>query len=104
VKRSNRFGRARVTADGVGVVSHAGTELLRELAWSTGLVEVWDAALLDTYKAFPTRHFPGQVLADLAVAVVDGARSIADLASLRDQPDLFGSVASPATAWRRWTW
>jgi hypothetical protein len=74
---------------------------LNRFAWSTGLVEGWDRALLDTYKMFPTRHFPGQVLADLAVAVADGARSIADLAVLRDQPDLFGSVASPATAWRR---
>jgi hypothetical protein len=89
-----------VTADGAGVVSHAGAELLREMAWSTGLVEAWDEVLLDTYKTFPTRHFPGQVLADLAVAVADGARSIADLAGLRDQPELFGLVASPATAWR----
>jgi hypothetical protein len=89
-----------VTADGVGMVSHAGVELLRELAGVTGLVEAWDEALLDTYKAFPTRHFPGRVLADLAVAVADGARSISDLASLRDQPGLFGPVASTATAWR----
>lgn len=89
-----------MTADGAGVVSHAGTELLRELAWETGLVEAWDAALLDTYRAFPTVHMPGQVLADLAVAVADGARSISDLAGLRDRPDLFGLVASPATTWR----
>jgi hypothetical protein len=66
-----------VTADGAGVVSHAGTELLREMAGSTG-----------------------QVLVDLAVAIADGARSISDLASLRDQPCLFGPVASTATAWR----
>lgn len=89
-----------MTADGVGVVSHAGAELLRELASSSGLVEAWDDVLLDTYKAWPTRHMPGQVLADLAVAVADGARSISDLAGLRDQPGLFGPVASTATAWR----
>jgi hypothetical protein len=100
MKRSDRWARMRVTADGGGVVSHAGAELLREMAGATGLVEAWDEVLLDTYKALPTRHFPGQVLADLAVAVADGARSISDLAGLRDQPSLFGPVASTATAWR----
>jgi len=82
------------------VVSHAGAELLRELAGLTGLVDAWDEVLLDTYKTFPTVHMPGRVLADLAVAVADGARSISDLAALRDQPDIFGPVASTATAWR----
>ena len=89
-----------MTADGAGVVSHAGAELLRELAGLTGLVEAWDEVLLDTYRTFPTVHMPGRVLADLAVAVADGARSISDLAALRDQPDIFGPVASTATAWR----
>jgi len=44
----------KVTADGTGVVSHAGTELLREMAELTGLVDAWDDVLLDTYKTFPT--------------------------------------------------
>jgi hypothetical protein len=35
-KRSGRLARMRVTADGDGVVSHAGAELLRELAGFTG--------------------------------------------------------------------
>jgi hypothetical protein len=90
----------KVTADGAGVVSHAGAELLREMAVATGLVEAWDEVLLDTYKALPTRHMPGRVLSDLAVAVADGAKSISDLAVLRDQPDLCGPVASTSTAWR----
>jgi hypothetical protein len=100
VKRSNRLVRMNVTADGAGVVSHAGVELLREMAVATGLVESWNAVLLDTYRAFPTRHMPGRVLSDLAVAVADGAKSISDLAVLRDQADLCGSVASTSTAWR----
>jgi Transposase DDE domain group 1 len=99
VKRSGRLGRVRVTADGEGVVSHAGAELLRELAGLTGLVDAWDAALIGTYKAMPL-HFPGAVLADLAVAIADGADSISDLKALRDQPGLFGPVASTPTAWR----
>jgi len=69
------------------------------MAEETGLVDAWDRVLLGTYKAMPI-HMPGRVLADLAVAIADGAVSISDLAALRDQPDLFGSVASTPTAWR----
>jgi hypothetical protein len=46
------------------------------------------------------RHDPGQVLADLAVAIADGADCLSDLAVLRDQPSLFGEVASTPTASR----
>ena len=99
MKRSARLGKVKVTADGEGVVSHAGAELLREMAGFTGLIDAWDNALIGTYKAMPI-HFPGTVLADLAVAIADGADSISDLKSLRDQPVLFGPVASTSTAWR----
>lgn len=88
-----------MSADGDGVVSHAGSELLREMAAGTGLVDVWDEALNGTYKGVPF-HQPGQVLADLAVAIADGATAISHLAALRDQPSLFGPVASTPTAWR----
>jgi Transposase DDE domain group 1 len=73
--------------------------LLRELAGFSGLIDAWDRALIGTYKAMPV-HFPGSVLADLAVAIADGADSISDLKALRDQPVLFGPVASKPTAWR----
>src|SRR5688572_16632706 len=43
---------------------------------------------------------PGRVLVDLAVMLADGGRGISGLAVLRDRPELFGSVASTATAWR----
>ena len=98
-KRSGRLGRMRVTADGQGVVSHAGAELLRELAGFTGLIDAWDHVLISTYKSVPV-HYPGSVLADLAVAIADGADCISDLKVLRDQPRLFGPVASKPTAWR----
>jgi hypothetical protein len=99
VKRSARLGKVKVTADGEGVVSHAGAELLREMAGFTGLIDAWDRALIGTYKGMPI-HFPGTVLSDLAVAIADGADSISDLKALRDQPGLFGPVASTPTAWR----
>jgi hypothetical protein len=52
------------------VVSHAGTALLRELATETGLAGAVTGALLDTYRGVPV-HMPGQVFADLAVAIAD---------------------------------
>lgn len=50
VKRSKRVCRVVVSADGQGVVSHAGVGLLREMAEYTGLVDGVTAALLDAYK------------------------------------------------------
>jgi hypothetical protein len=88
-----------VSVDGKGVVSHAGTALLRELADDCGLVAGWTAALLDTYKGLPV-HAPGRVLADLVVSIADGGRALSDLRALRDQDRLFGAVASDATAFR----
>ena len=40
------------------------------------------------------------MLTHLAVAIADGADCLADMASLREQEELFGPVASMATAWR----
>jgi len=45
-------------------------------------------------------HDPGRVALDLAVMLADGGEAISDLAVLRNQPDLFGPVASDPTAWR----
>ena len=45
-------------------------------------------------------HDRGEVLVDLAVMIADGGATISDLAVLRNQPALFGSVASTPTAWR----
>jgi hypothetical protein len=100
VNINRRARRLKVTADGTGLVSRAGTLLLRELTVDTGLAAGWTEALLDTYKAPPSRHLPGRVLADLAVAIADGGDALTHLAVLRDQGRLFGAVASEPTAWR----
>jgi len=91
--------RVKVSADGSGVVSHAGVGMLRELAEGTGLVEAVTDALIDTYAGVPV-HAPGQVFTDLAVAVADGADAISGIAVLVDRPGLFGPVASMPTCWR----
>jgi hypothetical protein len=99
MKRSRSRRRVKVSADGRGVVSHAGAGLLRELAAGTGLVGAVTGALLDTYRGFPL-HMPGQVFADLAVAIADGAGAVTGIEVLRDRESLFGPVASMPAAWR----
>jgi hypothetical protein len=89
----------RVSVDGTGVVSHAGTALLRELADRVGLRAEF-AVAMDGTRCRAGGHDPGQVLVDLAVMLADGGEAIRDLAALADQPGLHGPVASAATAWR----
>lgn len=99
MKRNKRLRRVVVSADGAGVVSHAGVGLLREMAEYTGLVDGVTAALVDTYRG-PWLHAPGRVFTDLAVAVADGADAISGISVLGDREDLFGPVASMPTTWR----
>ena len=91
-----------VTADGVGVVSHAGTALLGGLAERVGLTGWLDEELaaIGGIRRRRGGHPPGRVLSDLAVMIADGGEAIADIAVLTDQPGVHGSVASPATCWR----
>ena len=89
----------RVTTDGKNLVSHAGAALLSELADRSGLTESMSVAMSACGINWHT-HDPGVVLTHLAVAIADGADCLADMASLREQAELFGPVASIATAWR----
>ena len=85
-----------VTTDGTGVVGHAGAALLRELADRVGFTRS-----LGWHQAGDRRRHPdAAVLRDLAVVLADGGDCLSDLAVLRDQPELFGPVASTPTAWR----
>jgi hypothetical protein len=88
-----------VTADGTGVVSHAGTRLLADLADATTLTSELSEVLTGLRRP-RARHDPGRVLVDLAVAIADGAETISDIAVLVDQSELFGPVASDTTCWR----
>jgi hypothetical protein len=80
------------------VVSHVGSALLRLLGDNVGLTAALSKAL--KVRGFTPDIDRGRLLADLAVAVADGATAIDDLKALRDQGELFGPVASTATAWR----
>ena len=48
-------------------------------------------------RGFVPVHDRGRVLVDAAVLIADGGRVLSDLAMLRDQAQLFGSVASGPT-------
>ena len=87
----------RVTADGTGIVSHAGVALVRALADNIGLTAGLSKALASDRLLV---HDRGRVLADLACAIADGAEVISDFRVIGDQEDLFGLVASVPTAWR----
>jgi hypothetical protein len=99
VKRRRRCPALKVSGDGNGVANHAGARLLVDLADAVGLTNELSAAMAPT-KQRRRGHDRGEVLVDLAVAIADGAETISDLATLRDQPDLFGPVASHPTVWR----
>jgi Transposase DDE domain group 1 len=92
-------GRFEVTCDGDGIAGHAGAALLGELADRVGLTAAlgWRA---DRTRTRRHRYQAGRVLRDLAVLLADGGDCLSDLAALRDQAELFGPVASTATAWR----
>lgn len=87
------------TADGRGVVGHAGARLLADVADATGLSGAFSDALAPL-RVRRSGHDPGGVAVDLAVMLADGGEAIADLAVLRNQTALFGVVASDPTAWR----
>src|SRR3981189_712190 len=88
-----------VTADGRGVVGHAGARLLADVAAATGLTAAFSDALAGL-RVRESGHDPGRVTVDLAVLLADGGAPISDLAVLRTEPGLFGVVASDPTAWR----
>ena len=91
--------RIVVSADGSGVVSHAGSRLLADLADRSTLTGELSAVF--SHRVAPqTAHDPGRVVVDLAVMIADGGVSISDIATLGDQPGVFGAVASDSTCWR----
>ncbi len=99
MKTTSTRPKIAVTADGRGVVGHAGARLLADLADATGLSGGFGDALKPLRKR-ERGHDPGRIAVDLAVMLADGGETITDLAVLRDQPELFGAVASDPTAWR----
>ncbi|MCP4244902.1 MAG: IS1380 family transposase, partial [bacterium] len=96
MKCNNRPGSFKITADGEGLVSHAGSALIGEVADKVGLTQALGKAMADTTSRQPQCD-RGKALTDIAVAIADGADCLTDVDALRNQPDLFGEVASNST-------
>lgn len=91
--------RVVVTPDGTGVTGHVGALLLANLADALGLTGGLSEATAHLQQR-RRRHDPGRVLTQLAVMLADGGDCLSDLSTLRNEPQLFGEVASDPTAWR----
>ncbi len=98
MKRTSWSAGLFVSADGVGVVAHAGSVAIRLLADRTGLTTELSKAM--ACRSFTPVHDRGRVLADVAVMLADGGEAIADIDVLRHQAGVLGPVASPPTVWR----
>ncbi len=99
VMRDGRQVTLEVTADGAGLVSHAGTALLAQVADKLGLTRALSLRLA-AIKQRRRGHDPGRVIRDLAVTLADGGECVSDLGAMREQQALFGNVASDSTAFR----
>ena len=84
VQRDGRDLKVEVTADGEGLVSHAGSALLAGVADQMGLTRALSRGLAGM-KQRRSGHDPGRVVRDLAVMLADGGECVSDLGGLRDQ-------------------
>jgi hypothetical protein len=99
VMRDGRLVTVDIAADGAGLVSHAGSALLGQVADKLGLTRALCVRLAGL-KQRRRGHDPGRVIRDLAVMLADGGECVSDLGAVREQEALFGAVASDSTAFR----
>ncbi len=99
VMHAGRQITVNVRADGDGLVSHAGSALLAQVADKTGLTGALSRAVGESGLRVGS-HDRGRVVRDLAVMLADGGDCLADLRAVGDQAALFGQIASPSTAFR----
>jgi len=99
VRPTTRLETIEVTADGEGLISHAGVALLVELADRVGLTGALSAAFAATRER-RSAHDPGRVLRDVAVMLADGGDCVTDIEAYRGQERLFGARASETTTHR----
>lgn len=88
-----------VSSDGKQIVCQAGGLLLVETLRVSGLDRGLSGAL-ERWRRPGAVHDPGKILTDLAVMLALGGDCLADVAVLRDAPEVFGPVASDPTVSR----
>src|SRR3989442_16011684 len=82
----------KVTADGKGLATHAGSRLLAEMADRSGLTDALFEALAPMCKR-RRRHDPGKVISDLAVPIARGGGALGNPPGLPPCGEVFGAVA-----------
>lgn len=98
-KSTSTYPALTVDTTETAVVSQAGAVLLLRTAEKTGLTCALSESLSAWRKPLAV-HDPAKILLDLAVAVAIGGDCLADIAVLREQPRVFGPVASDPTVSR----
>ena len=99
MKHNNDWDHAlKITADGKGLVGHAGAVLLRKAADQTGLAGQLSEAML--VKGSSPLLDRGIVLVSMAMAIALGAASMSDIALLAHLAPLLGTAASGPTVRR----
>lgn len=93
------YPRVKVDTSASGAVGQAGGVLLTETVAATGLGRELSAALAPWRKPSAV-HGPAKVVLDLAVMLALGGDCLADVALLRAEPGVYGSVASDPTVSR----
>jgi len=99
VKSIGLYPRVRTDTAGTAIVSEGGAVGLLETVRVAGLDRALSRALAPWRKP-AARHDPGMILVDLALSLAVGGDCLADVAVLRDQPGVFGAVASDPTVSR----
>ncbi len=98
-KSTGLYPQIRADTAGAGVVSHGGAVLLLDTIRAAGLDEGLSRALGPWRK--PTAvHDPAKIVCDLAVSLAVGGDCLADIATLREAPPVFGLMASDPTVSR----
>lgn len=90
------YSRVQVDVASSAAVGQAGGVPLTETVRATGLDEALSQAL-GSWRRPLAQHDPGKILLDLALMLALGGDCLADVASLRAEPHVYGQVASDPT-------
>jgi hypothetical protein len=99
VKPTRTYPRLHIDTAPSNALGQAGGMLLTETVHTSGLGHHLKQALAAWKKPFTT-HDPAKILTDIAITLVLGGDALSDSSVLRDEPDLYGPVASNPTITR----
>lgn len=99
VKLTRTYPMPHIQSGPVNATAQAGGLLITDTIGATGLDQALKTALAPWKKPYAT-HDPAKVLLDLATTLTLGGDTLSDLDIIRDEPDVYGRVASNPTVTR----